>query len=205
MGTGLKDHWGVDVPAQPGSDEQSRQFKAAFQQELGAINGHLQYTAAHAEEAKHAPLASRRDTLIPAFQGALGQIDPENAGKAQGAIDRVLQDARALGAEVAAFRQSAEKAYDGWQQRQPQFDDAVHHVEELEAWEDPKAPTLRTVVATIQKQTDMRQYAPSSMALDQLLPKLDPIYQEYLKQKAAKEQYEPLLAALEPRYTAATK
>ena len=199
--SGLKGQWGVDEPAQAGSDEQSNKFKADFQAELGRTNEHLQYTAAHADSAEHAPMSAKRDALTPAFQSALAQIDPANAGKAQGAIDTVLANARSVGAEVAAFREAAEKAYDSWQQRQPAFDTAIGQIEELEAWEDPKAPTLRTVAGMIQKQVDQRQYAPAGTALDQLQPTLQPIYEEYQKQKAAKEQFEPLLADLQPRVT----
>ena len=34
MGDGLKQQWGVDDPAKPGSDQQSKQFQAAFQQQI---------------------------------------------------------------------------------------------------------------------------------------------------------------------------
>src|SRR6188474_1823541 len=99
-GKGLKDQWGVDDPAKAGSDKQSQQFQASFQKEIGCINGHLQYTSANAEAGRHDPLAVRRDALHPAFQSALGQIDRTNPAKAQGAIDKVLADAKALSGEV---------------------------------------------------------------------------------------------------------
>ncbi|MBC7939917.1 MAG: hypothetical protein H7Z19_09180, partial [Chitinophagaceae bacterium] len=195
----LKNEMGVDAPAQAGSDQQSQQFKASFQGELGKINENLQYTATHAEQAKHGPMAGKRDALTPAFQSALAQIDPANTGKAQGAIDSTLSTTRSVGAEVSAFREAAEKAYDDWQTRQGDFDTSIGQIEELEAWEDAKAPTLRQVSGMIQKQVDQRQYAPAGVAFDALKPKLAPIYEEYQKQKAAKEQFDPQLAALEPR------
>src|SRR5262249_28498152 len=43
-------------------------------------------------------------------------------------------------------------------------------------------------------QTNDRRYAAASATLDQLLPKLKPIYDDYLKQKAAKPKYEQQLA-----------
>ena len=201
--TGLKGQFGVSDPKAPGqnapdgqdtqdsgSDKQAQGFQAAFQQEQGAINGHLQYTAANAETARHDPLAARRDALFTAFQAALAQIDRKNPSKAQGAIDKVLGDARKLNSEVATFRQQAEKAKTDWDSRQGKYDDAVRQVEELEAWEDAKAPALRGLVDGIRTQVNQRQYAQATTTLDQLLPKLAPIYEEYLRQKEAKPQYE---------------
>ena len=73
MGKGLKDQWGVTDPAKAGSDKQSQQFQASFQKETACINGHLQYTSANAEAARHNPLEARRDALYSAFQAALAQ------------------------------------------------------------------------------------------------------------------------------------
>src|SRR6266567_1216709 len=194
MGKGLKDQWGVKDPPKPGSDKQAKEFNAAFQKTIGCINSHLQYTSANAEAARHNPLEARRDALYPAFQAALAQIDRTNPGKAQGAIDKILADVKALSAEVTKFRQEAQKAHADWQVRQPKFDAAVHQVEELEAWEDTKAPPLRGLVDGIRTQVNDRRYAPASATADQLLPKLKPIYDDYLKQKAAKPKYEQALS-----------
>ena len=202
--TGLKSQFGVGDPKtadqntpnakDAGSDKQAQDFQAAFQQEQGAINGHLQYTAANAEASGHDPLSARRDGMFTAFQSALSKIDRTDPSKAQGAIDKVLGDVRALGGEVATFRQRAEKAKTDWDSRQGKYDDAVRQVEELEAWEDAKAPALRGLVDGIRKQVNQRQYAQATTTLDQLLPKLAPIYEEYLRQKEAKPQYEQKLA-----------
>ena len=202
--TGLKSQFGVGDPKtadqntpnakDAGSDKQAQDFQAAFQQEQGAINGHLQYTAANAEASGHDPLSARRDGMFTAFQSALSKIDRTDPSKAQGAIDKVLGDVRALSGEVATFRQQAEKAKTDWDSRQGKYDDAVRQVEELEAWEDAKAPALRGLVDGIRKQVNQRQYAQATTTLDQLLPKLAPIYEEYLRQKEAKPQYEQKLA-----------
>jgi len=135
-GQGLKDQWGVTDPDKVGSDKQAQEFQACFQKEISAISGHLQYTSANAEAARHDPLAARRDAIYSAYQAALGQIDRTNPAKAKGAIDKVLADAKALNAEVSKFRKEAEKARNDWQARQPKFDAAVHQVEELESWGD---------------------------------------------------------------------
>ncbi|MBL0147853.1 MAG: hypothetical protein IPP87_03620 [Ideonella sp.] len=106
----------------------------------------------------------------------------------------MLGDASALAGEVGTFRQQAEKAKNDWDSRQGSFDETVHKVEELEAWEDAKAPALRGLVDGIRTYVNQRQYAQASTTLDQLLPKLAPIYEEYLRQKEAKPQYEQQLA-----------
>src|SRR6185295_3376102 len=159
MATSLKTQMGLDDPAKAGSDKQSKEFQAAFQAELNSMNGHLQYTATHAEEGRHNALAGRRDTLIGSFQSALGQIDPANPAKANGAIGKVLANAKAINGDVTNFRREAEKAFNDWTSRQPKFDEAVHQVEELEKWEDPKAATLRALVDGIRKQVNERKYA----------------------------------------------
>ena len=116
--TGLKNQWGVGDPKMPvapgapnapnpGSEKQAQDFKAAFEKALGAINEHLQYTAANAEASKHAAVAGRRDARYPAFQAALGKVDRTDPSKGQAAIDKVLGDTQALGNEVAAFHARA--------------------------------------------------------------------------------------------------
>jgi chaperonin cofactor prefoldin len=193
-GQGLKQQWGVDDPAKAGSDKQSQQFQAAFQKEQGAINGFLQYTSANADPAAHDPLEKRRDALYPAFQSALAQIDRADPAKAKDAIDKVLADAKALGTDAGNLKKAAEKALNDWQARVAKYDAAVHQVEELETWGDPKAAALRALVDGIRAQTNQRKYAGASAIVDQLLPKLKPLYDEYQKQKAAKPQYEQALA-----------
>ena len=214
--TGLKNQFGVGDPKTPGapntpntpntpdtgSDKQAQDFKAAFEKEQGVINGHLQYTAVNAEASRHDPLAARRDAMYPSFQAALGKIDRSDPSKAQGDIDKVLGEVRALSGEVASFRQEAEKAKNDWDARQGKYDEAVHQVEELEAWEDTKAPALRGLVDGIRTQVNERKYAQATTTFDQLQPKLEPIYAEYLKQKEAKAQYDPGLLALQPRLSA---
>ena len=194
MGDGLKKTWGVGDPAKPGSDKQGQQFQAAFQKEMGVINGHLQYTSAHAETAAHDAFAARRDKLYPAFQAALAKIDRASPAKAQADIDKVVGDGKALCGEVATFRKAAEKAHKDWVTRQPKYDAAVRHVEELEAWGEARAAALRGLVDGIRTQVNERRYASASTTLDSLLPKLTPIYAEYVKQKDAKPKYEQLLA-----------
>ena len=202
MGDGLKKTWGVAEPAATGSDKQSQQFRAAFEKEVGVVNGHLQFTSANAEATPHQAFVGRRDALYPAFQSALGKIDRAVPAKAQADIDKVLGDAKALCGEVGTFRKAAEKAQKEWLARQTKYDAAVHQVEELEAWEDPKAAALRGLVDGIRGHVDERRFSVASTTLDQLLPKLKPIYDDYLKQKEAKPKYEQQFAEQNARLDA---
>ena len=113
-GVGLKEKWGVNAPKQVGADRQSREFHKSFKTILEAINGHLQYTSAYAEAAKHAALKSNREALSSAFRSALGKIDPANPAKAQRLIDKVLVEGKALQGEVATFRTSVKTSVSQW-------------------------------------------------------------------------------------------
>lgn len=203
MGSSLKGQWGVDDPADAGSDEQRRNFQALFQKELGAINGHLQYTAAHAETARHDPMAKRRDALVSAFQAALAQIDPKNSNKAQAAIDRVLDDARVLAADADRFHDETEEAYDDWQDAKPDHDEVVTKIEALEAWEDKDAAALRTDATAVATAEKDRRWVDACKAAEALETKVEPVHENYLKQKEAKEEYDPALAELQPDLDAA--
>lgn len=202
MAGGLRGEWDVDDPAQAGSDEQAQNFKAAFDAQIGKINGDLQYLTANAEAAKSEPLAGRREALYPAYQSANAQIDPANPAKAQGAIDKVLADAGALAGETSTAQAAAQQALEAWQSREGAYDEAVGRIEELEAFEDPKAADLRGQATSIRSEADAKRYEEASRQHDALLPVLEPVYEEYLRQKEARppceEQIEAQTARLEP-------
>jgi predicted nucleic acid-binding Zn-ribbon protein len=205
MGDGLKDQWGVSNPAQAGADKQSQQFQAAFQKEIGIVNDALQVSAPIAEDGPQQDLTQRHDSIVSSYQSTLAKVDPKDPTKAKSSIDKALADAQGLSADAVKFRKAVEKAYHDWQTRQPKYDDAVHQVEDLEAWGDPKAAPLRALVDGIRKLVNDRKYGQANTTFDQLSPKLKPIYDEYLKQKAAKDQYDPGLLALQPRIADASK
>jgi hypothetical protein len=229
---GLKSQFGVGDPnvtgqgdpknQSPASDKQVREFQTMFQKEQGRVNELLQYTALHAEASRHGALATRRDAMYAAFQFTLAKIDQKDPLKAQGEIDKVLADVRALAAEAGSLRQQAEKAQAAWDSRLGKYDEAVHQIEQLEAWQDAKSPTLRGLVDGIRNQVNLRQFAQATATIDALLPKLAPIYEASQKQRAAKtgggnpnqvnskpdpkkQQYEAALASLLPRLQAASK
>ena len=64
-----------------------------------------------------------------------------------------------------------------WKSRAAAFETAAEQVATIEKAGDPRGAVLRQVVDRIAEQVERRQFAPSSVALDQLLPKLKPIHE----------------------------
>lgn len=188
----VTDQLGLDAPRPPaaGSTEQADQFRAQFQAEQGPINDALQYTAAHAEQAKHQPLAAKRDKTCSAYQVALGRIDPTNPAVAQGAIDQVLAAVKSLRTAVESLRQAVEKAFDAWTGRETDLDAAAEQVREMAEWGYEKATALEQVVEAIGGKANARNWAEALQALELLLQKITPLYDDFKQQKAAQEQYD---------------
>ncbi len=195
----LKTELGLGEPKPAGSTEQADQFKAAFQAAIGSVNQSLQYTAAHAEQAKHDPHASKRDTTCSAYQIALGRIDPTNPAAAQAAIDQVLAGVNSVKSAAESLKKSVEKAFNTWTGKQPLLDDVSDKIREMVDWGHQKASALEQVVKAVTEKANQRAWEAASTALDQIVDKVKPLYEEFLKQKAAKEEYDPLLAATQPR------
>ena len=205
MSGGLKQQWGVGDPAQVGPDPQSQDLKAAFEKPMDAMAGHLQFTAVNGEPARHDPFAARSEALVPRYQTALGEVDPADAAKAKASIDSLLADAEALGKEVEAFRNETEKAVAEWQGRVGAYDAAVVQVEELQEWQHPKEAAVRALADAIRGFVNDRAHPKAIALLDQFLPKLQPVYEDLQKQKAAQKEYEPALTALQPRLAQAAQ
>ena len=170
MSDGLKHQWDVGEPAQVGPDAQSQDLKAVFEKLMDAMSEDLQFTAVNGEQARHGPLASRRDALVPRYQAALAEVVPADPTKAQSSIDALRADTEALGKDVAAFRSETEKATAEWQSRVAAFDAAVVQVEEIEAWQHPKEGALRSLVDAIRSLVNDRALKKAIAVLDQFLP-----------------------------------
>lgn len=198
---GLKDCWNLkDAPSldESGASEQAKKFLTDFKSIMATANTSLQYTACNAEKAKHDPYVTERDEQYVKCQDALKKIGSDES-KAKSEIEAVLNGARTFAAKAAQFKQAAEKSLNEWKKREPDFDKAVHQVEELEAWGDPKASELRESSKAILTATNDRKYDNAVQMLAEFELKLKPVHDEYLRQKAAKEKYEPALKALQPR------
>src|SRR5262249_51900351 len=154
---------------------QSQDLKTAFEKLMDAIWDSLQYTAANGERSRQEPLAARRDELIPRYQTTLDEVDPADAAKARGDIDKLLSDGKVLGDETAAFRGETEKAIAEWHSREPSYDTAVSQVEELQAWQHPKGDELRGLADGIRTHVNDRAYPKAVDVLGQFLPQQQPI------------------------------
>jgi hypothetical protein len=205
MCTGLKKAWGLKDPKAPPSTAQADEFKASYQAILNKINAALQYTVVNAEKPKHEAKVASRDQLNTNYQAVLAQIDPSNPAVAKSAIQSALATANTTSNDICAFKSEVEKAVAAWQSNEPTFEHTITLIEELEAWGDAKAPELRAEATKIQELANNKSFMPAVDATVALVVRIKPIYENYLKQKAAKEKYEPILAALEPRLEATKK
>lgn len=212
MSTGLEEEEGalqtaMGLPGKKkqGSTQQADQFKSAFQGKMSGVNGDLQYTAAHAEAKKHAEHDGKRAKLVSAFQSALAKIDPTNASVAQSAISKVLDAAGSLSASVSDFRKTAEKAFQGWTDKQSVFDAISEKVAEMNEWGYAKGSAIAEIADKIAAAANEKKYDESTQALTGLEGKFGPIEQDFDAQVAAQQEYESALpgaeAALEPTRT----
>ena len=198
--SGLKQQLGLGEPQASGSTDQADKFKAAFQSAIASVNAALQYTAAHAEQAKHDPQASKRDKTCTAYQVALGRIDPTNPAAAQGAIDQVLAGVNAVKSAAESLKSTVEKAFNEWTGKQSTLDAVNDQIREMVEWGHQKAGALQQVLAAIATKANQRAWEAATSALDQLIEKAKPLYEEFLKQKAAKDEYDQLLASLAEQF-----
>jgi chromosome segregation ATPase len=203
MPPGLKKELGLGDPKGPqtnqGSTEQADKFKAAYQVQASKINESLQYTAAHAEKVKHDPFAAKRDKLCQAYQVALQRIDPKNPKVADGAIKQVLDSAQQLQTAVTSFEAEAKRDYENWMAQQSTFERLTTEIREVIEWEHPKGGPLQQVLDKVNSKSNERAYKGALDLLTELASKEAPIYEDYQKQKGAQEEYEPALAALQPK------
>lgn len=206
MPPGLKKELGLGDPKGPqtnqGSTEQADKFKAAFQAAAAKINECLQYTAAYAEQSKHDPQAAKRDTTCQAYQVALQRIDPTNPSVAQGAIDQVLAGVETLKSTVTSLKKTVEKSYNDWMGAQGEFESACDKIREMVEWGHDKANALQEIITTISEKANKRNFEEAFKGIGMLGPKLAKIFVEYERQRQAQQEYEPALAALQPRMDA---
>jgi hypothetical protein len=205
MSAGLKQVWGLKDAKGPPSTAQADKFKADYQTILSRINTALQYTVTNAEKPKHNEKAKKRDGLNTTYQSVLAKIDPRNPSKAESAIKSTLASANTTAKEIETFKADVEKAVTAWQAKDPQFEKMVGQVEELEAWGHNQAPGMRSLAAAIQQLLNDKKYVQALKDCDTFASKLKPIYEDYLKQKEAKEKYDAALPDLKTRLQAVSE
>ena len=205
MSDGLQQRWGLEQPrsAENGSSRQAAQFRTAFQRGMRDVNRSLQYTSAHAQQAPHQTLVGRKRSLLGQYQQVLGRIDPEDPSVARRAVERVIGNVGNLKTESAELQRETEAALQAWQAEEDAFEGTIGKIAELEAWRDEQTAPLRDAVGQIQEQVNDRNYPDAVARFRQLSDDLQPVYEEYERQKAAKEQYEQQLETLRPQLDAA--
>ena len=186
-GGGLKQQLGLEDPKAPPSDLQAQQFSADFKSRMAGIGASLGATATLAPESKHAPLDSRRNNTLQAYQQVMGRIDPRDPSKASAAIDKVLGAADSLEKDAKGLRQESAKALEEWQAMEDSYLEAQGRIEELECAGEKKAGAFLKVVENIDAKVRERTWDKAKTTCEQLIEKLDIVYQEFQAQKAAQE------------------
>lgn len=180
MGKNLKQELGLgERPAGKSKrleTKQAKDFRKAFKATLKQVDGHLQYTAAHAEESRHKTFSEKRDKAYVAYQAALKKIDPADPAAAEDAIDQVTASIEGLEANVKTLHEYAEKHYTAWTDNEQQVDDAAEQVVEMVDFGHAKGSTLEQAVihenAHNFQDELVRQY------VDGKISKSDPMYEQ---------------------------
>ncbi len=189
-GAGLKDKWGVKEGKPTPSDKQAREFRAAFDAQKTAITSSLAYTLQYSEEPKHSALAGRESGLYQAYNTAAGAIDPTDPSKAAGTIQKVLGDAAKLSQEAATLKTDTETAYEAWTQQFSFYERAETRVEELDSWDASTAAPFVALLATVRDHETARRWEKALADLLKLEQEMQPAYDDYVKQSAAKVPYD---------------
>jgi hypothetical protein len=198
VGNGLKKVLGLGEPSKKEAaklrTEQGKTFNKAFRATLKQVNGHLEYTAIRAEEARHDELSQKRELSYAAYHAAVKKIDPANPAVANDSLEQVTAAIEGLEASARTLREQAERHYSAWADKEPQFDAAAEQVVEMVGWGHAKGSGLQQVVTAINEQAKLRKYKEALEAFNQFLEKLGPIFAEFATQADAKIGYDGMLA-----------
>ena len=194
---GLADPQAEGGDQQQGTDQQKIEFKAAVTPKFDEINGYLQFLAAHAPQEQHSSESGKRETAYSAFQAAVAKIDPTNPSVAQGAIDKVIGAVGGLTTAIKTVKETVERALEAWKAREGELSDWGDKVREMVDWGFEKAAKLQQIVDAIAGKANARQWNEALQALDSFISKVGPLFEEYLRQAAAKVEYDQALPDLE--------
>jgi len=198
---GLKQCWDLKEPqlGEVGSSEQAKKFSQAFKAAIDPVNRCLQYTKCNAEKEKHEAMVAKRDYQYTNYQSVQGQIDPKDEAKAKGPIDQYLNQTRALAGEANTLKQQTEKSVNAWKAKEAAFDKAVLQVEELRDFKFKDLKAHSDLATEIQTAVNVHKFDDAVAKFGQLATNLPPAYEEYKKQKQAKEYREKKWKDLKPR------
>ncbi len=193
-GPSLKKQWDLTdpPPLASGTNEKAKKFVDDFKGAMEPVKQCLLYTKINAEKPKHDEMVTKRDAIYNQFPSKLGEINNDEA-KADSISKPVLDGARKLAGEANQLKQKAEASRKAWQAKEPAYTKSVEQLEELDKWgewADMVFANVRKLRTDILAATNENKYDEAVKLLDQHLKNLKPLYDEYLKQKAAKEKYD---------------
>ena len=164
------------------------------------MNTVVQYTVVHAEQFKHDNLVGKIADVYDVYQ-KVTKSDKKDSGEspASADIDKVVAQCEGLDTEAQSFQEETENALNAWTAREADFDAMGDKVRELDDWGHEKAPSIRQAADTIEAQVNERKWEDALQNLEQLESQFVPVYEDYLQQKAAKEQFDPQWESLQPR------
>ena len=181
----------LGLPEKPESDKPAdsapllKEFGEAFRKALVGVNDGLQVVAAQASQDQHTPLDEKRSKLVEAYQTTSKRIKSDEPQQGEQDISRVLDAVKAVASKVADAAAEALSFHERWLEREPQLDDGLVRIGELEEAGDPKASKLRQIAEAIRDKASARNYQDSIGTLDQLLPKLEQIYTEFQQRQSS--------------------
>ena len=201
--SGLKGVLGLAEPAQAGSAIQAKEFKRKFSAIIDPMGGQLQYLCVNAPTKTHAGLDAKRGKLYQAYQAAYKSIDPADAKKADGKIRKVLSSAKdSLGKQKSVVEET-KAAHQIWIARLPDYQQITSKIDELDRWDDAAAAKFHKSTAAIDGKANERQWADATGYLDKVVGALQPVYDEFRRQLAAKEAYDAQRPVFDAAFEAA--
>ena len=174
------------------SGVEAKAFKKAFQAALQEISKSLSYTASHAVQEEHDGLAGKRDKAVLAYQTVIRKIDPANPAASEAAMKRVNKSVSTLRGGAQALQDSVAKHHAAWIENEENFDTAAEQAAEMVDWGYANSERFEQVVDVIRERIKLRKYQEAVEALEKLLEKLKPAYDDYVVQRDAKVDYDQL-------------
>ena len=175
------------------SGAQAKAFKAAFQAAMKEVGKSLNFTAVHATEDQHGELAAQRDKIFSAYQAVAKKIDPDKPDSSEAAIKRVNNSVSKLRGGSEALQDYAAKHHAAWIENEEKFDDAAQRAAEMVDWGYENSERFEQVVVVIRDRVNLRKYKEALEALEKLLDKLDPAYDDFVIQRDAKIDFDQVI------------
>lgn len=123
----------------------------------------------------------------------------------QASLDRIKGKIDQLRDAVQKLRTEWEENKRIWESRAGDFGQLNGQLDELRAWEHIDYSALESGIDEVAAAEAEQDFAGATALLDSAIASMDPVYQEYQRQSAAKDQYEQIWSALQPRLDASAQ